>query len=142
MLVRALLMLLQVATFIWKHTFPLSVDGVLILPLIAYVFCSGVRSQPDLFTSVLITIALECIADITATCGMWHLTTALDYPDMYRWQMCRKLKSKALFSTPESRAGCSQMDSTVSLQPCALSQLLQPLLKTVRYNFVPESWTS
>lgn len=25
----------KVATFVWKHTFPLSVDGVLVLPLIA-----------------------------------------------------------------------------------------------------------
>ncbi|KAK8843521.1 hypothetical protein IAR55_007181 [Kwoniella newhampshirensis] len=43
-----------VITFLWVHTFRLRVDGTLVLPLMA----------------VLITIVVECIADITATCDV------------------------------------------------------------------------
>ncbi|OCF34180.1 hypothetical protein I316_04130 [Kwoniella heveanensis BCC8398] len=43
-----------VITFLWVHTFPLRVDGTLVLPLLA----------------VLVTIVVECIADITATCDV------------------------------------------------------------------------
>jgi uric acid-xanthine permease len=45
------------ASFIWVHTFPLSVQGPLILPLLA----------------VYIVLAMEAIGDITATCDVSRL---------------------------------------------------------------------
>jgi NCS2 family nucleobase:cation symporter-2 len=73
------------ASFIWVHTFPLTVHGPLILPLLA----------------VYIVLAMEAIGDITATCDVSRLEVAgplfdsriqgkssklsSDIADRYRW---------------------------------------------------------
>lgn len=40
-----------VATFLWVHTFPLSVDGALILPLIIMFACEAVSCMPDILAT-------------------------------------------------------------------------------------------
>ncbi|KAH6640057.1 putative purine permease [Truncatella angustata] len=39
------------ATFLWIHTFPLSVDGALILPLIIMFICEAVSCMPDILAT-------------------------------------------------------------------------------------------
>lgn len=40
-----------VATFLWTHTFPLSVDGTLILPLMIMFACEAVSCMPDILAT-------------------------------------------------------------------------------------------
>jgi xanthine/uracil permease len=40
-----------VATFLWVHTFKLSVDGALALPLIIMFICEGVSCMPDILAT-------------------------------------------------------------------------------------------
>ncbi|KAF7523496.1 hypothetical protein G7054_g11728 [Neopestalotiopsis clavispora] len=40
-----------VATFLWVHTFPLSVDGALILPLLIMFVCEAVSCMPDILAT-------------------------------------------------------------------------------------------
>lgn len=39
------------ATFLWVHTFPLSVDGALILPLLIMFICEAVSCMPDILAT-------------------------------------------------------------------------------------------
>jgi uracil-xanthine permease len=38
-------------TFLWTHTFPLSVDGTLVLPLLILFICQGVSCMPDILAT-------------------------------------------------------------------------------------------